>query len=133
MTSVKEVIENAHFTIATNVPFEGFICSRGKAKFIRHQTKRNMFFTTQDMLVDAVIRQYRQVPKVNVWRRKLPMEVLDFCYKAVDSDKMSFVLDFTKDGASNPNMDYLVCVFDQRRVNKTPQYTKVYDYSVARR
>jgi len=132
MASVKEVIESAHFTVATGVPFEGFICSKGKAKRIKHQTKRNMFFTTQDMLVDAVVRQYRQTPKVNVWRRRLPMEVLEFCYRAVAQDKMSFVLDFTKNENPDRNMDYLVCIFDQRQVNKTPQYTKVYDYAVGR-
>ena len=126
MANIKEIIEEAHFTIPADYPYEGIICARGKAKHLKHRTRRPLFFTTQDMLVDAVLKQYRATPRVNVWRRKLPMEVIEYCYSQVGKGKMSFVLDFTKNENPDPNMEYLVCIFEERHVKKTPAYQKVF-------
>ena len=133
MESTKEIIENAHFTIKKNIDYEGFVCIGKKYKKIHHRTNRNLFFTSKDILVDIVIQRFRPTPKVSNWRNRLPLMVIESCYTVSKQKKMSFVLDFTQNDPEDRTMDYLICIFDEKLVHKTPQYTEIYDTIAGKR
>ena len=131
MKDVKSVVEDAHFSIPADTPYEGFLVVKKAFKKINRKTSEGMFFNSRDVLIDALIMEFRQKPEMNVWRKRLPLEIIDYCYKLVPHRRMSFVYD-ARDIAET-QLDFLICIFDDRNVTKSPDYTQYYDSAIRRR
>ncbi|MEM6492586.1 MAG: hypothetical protein AAF684_11895 [Pseudomonadota bacterium] len=83
----------------------------------------DLLFTIRDVVADKVMVGLKPSPKMSSWARKIPMEVIEYCYKMVGSRKSSFVWDVSDQGAK---FDYVVVVVEDGRVQRSPDYQAVF-------
>ena len=127
---MKDVIEGARFSIETNTLYEGFMCVGMDFKPIDNRTNSPLLFTAKDLLIDAVTLEIRPTPQINVWRRRLNMEIIEYAYKMVPYRRATFVWDLREN--EKTKMDYLVVVFEDRYVKRSGDYDDVYNIAIDR-
>jgi len=128
---VKAVIETAHFSIPADTPYDGFLVVKKKFKQISRRTSESMLLNARDILINGLLVEFRPKPAMNVWRKRLPMEIIEYCYKTVPYRRMSFVYDARDIG--DTELDFLICLFDDRHVSMTSDYARYYDSSMRKR
>lgn len=126
---IKKIVENANFSVAPNSPYEAVAC-KGKAyKQFQHRFPMQQVFTSKDILIDAVTMMFRSNPKINVWRNRVPEEVINYCYQLVPYRKLSFVMNLAEAGDFN---SYVVAIVDDRFVKMPLQYADLYRGEIAK-
>lgn len=127
---LKNIIEKAKFKIQEDIPFEGFLCVGKDFKAIDQKTAHPFLFSVNELVIDAVMLNLRPTPNHNVWRRRVNMEIVEYCHKMVPFRRMSFVIDQQEN--ENAKIDFLICIFDERYVQRSSDYDTVYQQSIAK-
>lgn len=127
---IKKIVENANFTVAPSTPYEAIACKGRAYKKFQHRFPGQQFFNSKDILIDAVTLMFRSTPKINVWRNRLPEEVVGYCYQLVPYRKMSFVMNLADAGEEQGT--YMVAIVDDRFVRMPVNYTALYNTQMAK-
>lgn len=130
MSDIKRIVESARFSIGAKQVFEAYMISKGQVSHADRRTPQELIFGIRDLLIDAVMMDLRPTPGMNIWKKKIPMDVIEYCYKMVPYRRSSFVWDVREDGSAK--MDYIVCVFPDQAVNMSREYKAPYDDSIRR-
>jgi len=130
VSDIKRIVEAARFNIGAKQLFEAYMVSKGQVSHADRRTPQELIFGIKDLLIDAVMMDLRPTPGMNIWKKKIPMDVIDYCYKMVPYRRCSFVWDVREDG--NTAMDYIVCVFPDQAVAMSREYKALYDETIVR-
>lgn len=120
--SLKRIVEGASFTIDAETPFEAVLVKGRAYKRYSHRLKSSQMFEAKDVLIDAVLETFRNSPKINIWRNRIPPEVIQYCYDLVPYRKISFVMPM----AEKSGADFMVAIFDDRYVRMSREYGDLY-------
>lgn len=124
MTDIKNAIEKARFTVLQGTPFEAYMIKGKQVVNANQRTPFDLMFGIKDVVADKVMIGLKPAPKMCPWARKIPMEVIEYCYKMVGYSKSSFVWDVSDQGGK---YDYFVLVLDNDKVQRTRDYEIVFN------
>ena len=128
--NLKGIIEQAKFKIPEQIPFEGFLCVGKDFKAIDQKTAHPFLFSVKDILIDAVMLNLRPTPNHNVWRRRINMEIVEYCYKMIPFRRISFAID--QQDNEDTKVDFLVCIFNEIYVQRSPDYDQIYQEAISK-
>ena len=123
MAEISKAVENARFKILKSTPFEAYMVKGKQVVNADQRAPFDLLFTITDVVADKVMVGFKPSPKMSKWSRKVPMDVIEYCYKMVGHKKSSFVWDVSDQGAK---YDYVVVVVPDDRVQRSADYQAVF-------
>lgn len=123
MTDIKNAVEKARFKVIEGTPFEAYMVKGKQVVSANQRTPFDLLFSIKDVVADKVMVGLKPAPKMSTWSRKVPMEVIEYCYKMVAYRKSSFVWDVSEQGAK---YDYVICVIDNDKVQRSAEYEAIF-------
>lgn len=124
MADIKNAVEKARFKVIEGTPFEAYMIKGKQVVNANQRTPFDLMFTIKDVIADKVMIGLKPAPKMCPWARKIPMEVIEYCYKMVAYKKTSLIWDVSDQGGK---YDYFVLVLDNDKVQRSREYEAVFN------
>lgn len=119
MSDMRDAIEKARFKVIEGAPFEAYMVKGKQVVTANQRAPFDLLFGIKDMVADKIMIGLKPSPKMSSWAKKVPMEVIEYCYKMVPYKKTSFVWDV---GGDSKKFDYIVVVIDDDKVQRSNEY-----------
>lgn len=121
--TVRKKLDQAKFVVSPDTRCDVFVVKGQNFRGSNHKTSVQNIFAAQELIIDAVTYSFRPKLSINPWTRRLPRDVMRYCYQCVPYGRMSFALRLEDD----PRIDYMVFVIDDKDVRMPVFYKELYD------
>ena len=127
---VRQRLDQAQFVVASDVRCDVFVVKAGNFRGVpQHKTSVQNIFGARDLVIDLVTMSFRPKLSLNPWTKRLPRDVMRYCYQCVPYGKMSFCLPMESD----PQVDYMTFVFEKGDVKMPSFYQEMVNEAVRQR
>lgn len=124
---LKTKLDQAQFVVQPDIQCDIFVVKGGNFRGSSHRPSVQNIFSAADLIIDAVTLSFRPKMSANPWSRRLPRDVLRYCYQSVPFGKMSFALRLEDD----PRIDFMVFVVEDVNVKMPLFYQDLYKEALA--
>ena len=123
-------LDQAQFVVSSDIRCDVFVVKGSSFRGIpKHKTTVQNIFTARDMIVDIVTISFRPKLSLNPWTKRLPRDVMRYCYQCVPYGRMSFCLSMEGD----PQVDFMTFVFEKADVKMPTFYQDMINEAVRQR
>lgn len=126
---VRKRLDQAQFVVSAGVRCDIFVVKGESFRGFNHNTSVQNIFSARDLIVDLVSISFRPKLSLNPWTKKLPRDVMRYCYQCVPYGKMSFCLLMEGD----PQVDYMAFVIEKPDVKMPQFYQEMFNEAVRQR